>query len=64
MNEQVKQRPVKGHLVGQPAVNAHPAAKQNGVNNYDGVNNYVVKPFNAATLKTKIEAVFPDTVSA
>jgi two-component system chemotaxis response regulator CheY len=29
-----------------------------------GVNNYIVKPFNAATLKTKIEAVFPDTVSA
>src|SRR3982074_1062559 len=26
-----------------------------------GVNNYIVKPFNAATLKTKIEAVFPDT---
>lgn len=23
-----------------------------------GVNNYIVKPFNAATLKTKIEAVF------
>ena len=29
-----------------------------------GVNNYIVKPFNAATLKTKIEAVFPDTVGA
>src|ERR1700737_3971570 len=28
-----------------------------------GVNNYIVKPFNAATLKTKIEAVFPDVVS-
>ena len=25
-----------------------------------GVSNYIVKPFNAATLKTKIEAVFPD----
>jgi two-component system, chemotaxis family, chemotaxis protein CheY len=25
-----------------------------------GVNNYIVKPFNAATLKTKIEAVFED----
>ena len=25
-----------------------------------GVNNYIVKPFNADTLKTKIEAVFPD----
>jgi two-component system chemotaxis response regulator CheY len=25
-----------------------------------GVNNYIVKPFNAATLKTKMEAVFPD----
>ena len=25
-----------------------------------GVNNYIVKPFNAQTLKTKIEAVFPD----
>ena len=24
-----------------------------------GVSNYIVKPFNAATLKTKIEAVFP-----
>ena len=24
-----------------------------------GVNNYIVKPFNAETLKTKIEAVFP-----
>ena len=29
-----------------------------------GVNNYIVKPFNAATLKTKIEAVFPDHVPA
>ena len=28
-----------------------------------GVNNYIVKPFNAATLKTKIEAVFPDTAA-
>src|SRR5947209_20522421 len=28
-----------------------------------GVNNYIVKPFNAATLKTKIDAVFPETVS-
>ena len=28
-----------------------------------GVNNYIVKPFNAATLKTKIEAVFPDQES-
>jgi DNA-binding response OmpR family regulator len=26
-----------------------------------GVNNYIVKPFNAATLKTKMEAVFPGT---
>ena len=25
-----------------------------------GVNNYIVKPFNAATLKTKIDAVFED----
>ena len=25
-----------------------------------GVNNYIVKPFNAATLKTKMEAVFPN----
>ncbi len=25
-----------------------------------GVNNYIVKPFNAATLKNKIEAVFED----
>src|SRR5678816_4507658 len=25
-----------------------------------GVNNYIVKPFNAATLKTKIEAVFAE----
>ena len=25
-----------------------------------GVNNYIVKPFNAATLKTKMEAVFSD----
>jgi two-component system chemotaxis response regulator CheY len=25
-----------------------------------GVSNYIVKPFNAATLKTKIDAVFPD----
>jgi two-component system, chemotaxis family, chemotaxis protein CheY len=25
-----------------------------------GVNNYIVKPFNAATLKTKIDAVFTD----
>jgi two-component system chemotaxis response regulator CheY len=29
-----------------------------------GVNNYIVKPFNAATLKTKIDAVFPDHVPA
>jgi two-component system, chemotaxis family, chemotaxis protein CheY len=29
-----------------------------------GVNNYIVKPFNAATLKTKIEAVFPDHAHA
>ena len=29
-----------------------------------GVNNYIVKPFNAATLKNKIEAVFPDIVTA
>ena len=29
-----------------------------------GVNNYIVKPFNAATLKTKIEAVFPDMENA
>ena len=28
-----------------------------------GVNNYIVKPFNAATLKTKIEAVLPDMAS-
>jgi two-component system chemotaxis response regulator CheY len=26
-----------------------------------GVSNYIVKPFNAATLKTKMEAVFPDS---
>ena len=26
----------------------------------EGVNNYIVKPFNAATLKTKIDAVFTD----
>jgi two-component system chemotaxis response regulator CheY len=25
-----------------------------------GVNNYIVKPFNATTLQSKIEAVFPD----
>jgi two-component system chemotaxis response regulator CheY len=25
-----------------------------------GVSNYIVKPFNAQTLKTKIEAIFPD----
>ena len=25
-----------------------------------GVNNYIVKPFNARTLKSKIDAVFPD----
>ena len=29
-----------------------------------GVPNYIVKPFNAQTLKTKIEAVFPDVVPA
>src|SRR6516165_6661804 len=29
-----------------------------------GVNNYIVKPFNAATLKTKIEAAFPDMANA
>jgi two-component system chemotaxis response regulator CheY len=29
-----------------------------------GVSNYIVKPFNAATLKTKIEAVFPDMENA
>jgi two-component system chemotaxis response regulator CheY len=25
-----------------------------------GVSNYIVKPFNAVTLKTKMEAVFPE----
>jgi two-component system, chemotaxis family, chemotaxis protein CheY len=25
-----------------------------------GVNNYIVKPFNAATLRAKLDAVFPD----
>jgi two-component system chemotaxis response regulator CheY len=29
-----------------------------------GVSNYIVKPFNAQTLKTKIEAVFPDPQEA
>ena len=29
-----------------------------------GVSNYIVKPFNAQTLKSKIDAVFPDDVSA
>src|ERR1700743_1570895 len=29
-----------------------------------GVNNYIVKPFNAATLKRKMKAVFPDMASA
>ena len=29
-----------------------------------GVNNYIVKPFNAATLKTKIDAVFPNAPAA
>jgi two-component system chemotaxis response regulator CheY len=29
-----------------------------------GVNNYIVKPFNAATLKTKIDAVFEEMASA
>jgi two-component system chemotaxis response regulator CheY len=29
-----------------------------------GVSNYIVKPFNAQTLKTKIEAVFPDEEAA
>ncbi len=29
-----------------------------------GVSNYIVKPFNAQTLKSKIDAVFPDTVDA
>lgn len=29
-----------------------------------GVNNYIVKPFNASILKTRIEAVFRDRVSA
>ena len=29
-----------------------------------GVSNYIVKPFNAQTLKTKIEAVFPDSGAA
>jgi two-component system chemotaxis response regulator CheY len=28
-----------------------------------GVSNYIVKPFNAQTLKTKIEAVFPDAAA-
>jgi two-component system chemotaxis response regulator CheY len=27
-----------------------------------GVNNYIVKPFNAQTLKSKIEAVFAEKV--
>ena len=29
-----------------------------------GVSNYIVKPFNAQTLKTKIDAVFPDPSAA
>src|ERR1700757_4078529 len=29
-----------------------------------GVNNYIVKPFNAQTLQSKIEAVFPDLSAA
>ena len=29
-----------------------------------GVNNYIVKPFNAETLKSKIDAVFADAVAA
>jgi len=29
-----------------------------------GVSNYIVKPFNAQTLKTKIDAVFPDPHAA
>ena len=29
-----------------------------------GVSNYIVKPFNAQTLKTKIEAIFPDPQAA
>jgi two-component system chemotaxis response regulator CheY len=29
-----------------------------------GVSNYIVKPFNAQTLKTKIDAIFPDETSA
>ena len=29
-----------------------------------GVSNYIVKPFNAQTLKTKIEAIFPDEAPA
>ena len=29
-----------------------------------GVSNYIVKPFNAQTLKSKIEAVFPDEAPA
>jgi len=29
-----------------------------------GVSNYIVKPFNAQTLKSKIEAVFPDDETA
>ncbi len=28
-----------------------------------GVSNYIVKPFNAATLKTKMEAVFPGSTA-
>jgi two-component system chemotaxis response regulator CheY len=28
-----------------------------------GVSNYIVKPFNAATLTTKIEAVFPEAAT-
>ena len=28
-----------------------------------GVSNYIVKPFNAATLKTKMEAVFPGSAA-
>ena len=29
-----------------------------------GVSNYIVKPFNAQTLKSKIDSVFPDMASA
>ena len=50
------------HLAGTPFIMVTAESKTENViaAKKAGVNNYIVKPFNAQTLKTKIEAVFAE----